>query len=373
MKRLLTVLAVLALVAFQVPLSFAADTEGIVITYTGPSTSQIAIGGRDQALVEFTIEAGQTVDFNNFPITLLATEESSAQGLMNGRNANLTDIKLVNTETGEVLAGPVDVARVTEFTDSRQSRILFDDVFTVEEGEPVTVALTADFADQEELAGMLVRATLNLNTVNPVMIDEDGARLSNRTMLTPHTPIVGSTMIMVDSSLEISLASTPVSGFILSGQHDVSLLGMTLTCGETSDCTITSAAIQAFLDDDGDGSDLVSDDSGTYGTDIADYVSACWLEDMDGNQISDFEAVSSTTGEITFESLSFTIDAGSTMQVTLMGDISSGAYANGDGENLAFAAMDADAFEGEDADGNSLHTIGDANVDTAVVMTTVEE
>jgi hypothetical protein len=176
-------------------------------------------------------------------------------------------------------------------------------------------------------------------------------------------------------SLTISLASVPVTGSNLYTRNadDVPFVGMNFDCGAASDCTVTDLLVQGRLDDEGDANDFDSTfDASDHRTRLSSIVSSVWLEDGAGNLVAGPEAVQSSSYRATFGDFSWSIEAGNTETLYVMGDLSSLAYANFDPENISFALPSGAWVTAEDVDGSTLIPSGSANNASTTFVTTAQ-
>ena len=81
----------------------------IVVAYDGPSSSDIACDANDAILVKFTVVA-----------SCITSVEEVGVGLdFDGDTGDLTDLKLIDTDTGSVWMGPVTGAPYLTFNDTQ--------------------------------------------------------------------------------------------------------------------------------------------------------------------------------------------------------------------------------------------------------------
>ncbi len=172
------------------------------------------------------------------------------------------------------------------------------------------------------------------------------------------------------SSLSMSLRSSPVSSSAVAGTDDHEFTGLTLDCTISTGCTITDLTLQGFLDDEGDNNDWdTSYDSADHSSHLSDAVASVWLVDDSGAVVSDVESVSSSSYQVLFGGLNLTMANGDSMDLIVVGDISSNVYWGGDAEGIAFGVNASTDLVAEDGDGNSVVPSGTVNAGTPVVYT----
>ncbi len=355
----------------------------ITITSGGPAAADIAVNAKDVHLMDFKIVSVSDVTFKNLDVSLtpgsLDATDDDAGLLGDDAAANYTDVKIVNVDTGETLMGPVDV---TSFhtsdegatpigigTDGAISYYTFTDEFSMAAGQTLNLALTADVANDASLSTDTLLAKLELAGTYPQIRDVNNKTLTNSSSLVPASAITGKTMTVASASLVTALAAVPVAGpaahtatnnsnTYVKGQKALKFVGISAKCGTASNCKVTDLALTGYMD---------SDNSGVYaagtegGVTVSSYVGSVWVDDGDGNHVATAKSVNSTTGAVSFTSLNYTIPAGKTVILYVIGDLSSSAAAL---DNVSFA-LASGGITYEDKDGNSATSTGAVNGTTA--------
>lgn len=344
----------------------------ITISSSGPSAGDIAVNGKDVELLNFTIVANSEVTFKKFPVSLTASEVGTDQGLYNNTDsaANFTDIKVMNVDDGDEFMSSLDVTSfvttisgstvIGESTDTSARYHIFTDEFTMEAGEELNLSLTADVYNDSDLSGMTIYAELPLgdSASYPEIRDVNNKTLTNSSVLVPASTITGKTMTVKDSSLTLSLASTPVAGssVYVKGTTDVEFVGMIFACGDASGCYVTDMNLYSAIDEDGDGTGSFTE--GKDGsTNVNAVVGQVKLVDGDGEDLTDYASVQGTTGLIEFEDINWQMEAGETETVYVVGDVKSSMY----GDDVAFYVKAATDITVEDDDGSTFSATGTPN------------
>jgi hypothetical protein len=356
----------------------ALEGGDITISSGGPAATSVAINGADITLMDFSITAISEVTFKNFPVAFTASEAEEGaidtEGLLNDAAANFTDIKVSNVDDGDELMTAFDSdalvtaidgsTAISETTDAAIAYHIFTDDFTLEAGEELNLTLTADVANTTTLDGMTIFASLPLgtNASYPEIKDVNNKALTNTSVLVPASTITGKTMTVSSPSLTLSLASTPVAGAstYVKGDTNVPFTGLVFACGEASDCKITDITVTGYMDDDASSGFIVGVGP-THSTTVTQIVGSVWLEDADGNELASAKGVNSSTGEAAFTNLEWELDAGETAIAYIMGDIDVAAYADSDGEFIAFEIDTATDVTVQDDDTNSITPTGTIN------------
>ncbi|MFA5789036.1 MAG: S-layer homology domain-containing protein [Candidatus Gracilibacteria bacterium] len=354
----------------------------ITISSNGPAAGDIATNGRDVALLDFTIVSITDVTFDSFPISLDASEAEATEGLVDATTANFTDIKIMDTDLDSALYAGVDstVLKLTSVTgttidetttgDAAQSYHLFTDDFSMAAGEELNLSLTADVRNLATLDGMTIVATLDLGATYPQLKDINNKTLTNTSVLVPASAVTGKTMTVRTPTLALSLASTPVANgtTYTKGSDDVEFTGIVMSCGNASDCRITSISLIGTVDETGatTGAATFPTTAGTPGIDgtinLNTIVGSVWLVDDEGNVVPNSEAsVAASTGLVTMDNVDIAIDAGDSPVYTVVGDIKTDAYKSSDADGVAFKITVATNVTAEDEEGNTITPTGTVN------------
>lgn len=354
----------------------------ITISSGGPASTDVAVNSKDVQLLAFNVTSVANVTFKNFAVGLDASENAAAGGLLSSSTANFTDIKVINTKTGETLMGPVDVTSFTNEsvgssstveesdssdtgsgTDADQAYYLFTDEFTMDAGESLDLALTADIANNTSLNTDTLVASLQIGSTYPQVKDVNNKTLTNSSSLVPSSVITGKTMTVKSSSLTLSRTSTPVTNASattntkVKGTDNVQFVGVNFACGSSSSCKITDLTLTGYLDDNGNASAFSSTGTGAdHSTLLNSYVGSVRLEDGAGKVIVPAKSVQSN-GTVVFNNLALEIKAGETLPLYVVGKLSTNSYANGNAENITFGISSTSNVTAEDAAGNAIATV----------------
>lgn len=106
------------------------------------------------------------------------------------------------------------------------------------------------------------------------------------------------------------------------GDENVSISPITLTCLNASKCVLTSMKFQGYLDDDGDSVFSANQTDTAYGSDLADAISNLYLSDSAGTVLSSEENVDSTNFTVLFSGLTYEIAPNSSKTLYIVGDLS---------------------------------------------------
>lgn len=178
------------------------------------------------------------------------------------------------------------------------------------------------------------------------------------------------------NTLQVSLASSPVSSIEVKSSQDVYFTGITAYCASTLDCTINDLTVQGYFDDDADGlyetSSTSTVDAADHGTNLTDIVDSLRILDASGTEVGAAEVTNLNSFQVTFSSLGWTLTSEDTEIFYLVGDLSNSAYGDSDAENIAFGIAAESDVAAEDSDGAVLAISGTVNTTPSVYVTTKE-
>ncbi len=356
------------------------EIEGgnLTFAFNGPSTGKIAVGGDEQVLMDFAITSGQIVTVNEFDMLLTVDDEEGGAedddatddtGLYRQArdtdNANFTDVKVIDTETGSTLMGPEEL----NDGDDLDETFNFDDQFEMEAGETLDLALVLD-VDRNAADGDEVHAILDMSTVTAEDMNGDDLIQAGQADadIVPSTDLTGYVQELNDSSLEVTLTTPPGSGTWVKGTNDVEMVGFAFEAGDASDVEVTDVMLTAVADDDAEFAGDVDDD-----VNVEDKVSSCSLYDSESGSMIDGPESFSTDAEITFTNFGWDIPAGETKKMLVRCNL-----ANVDPDNVAdpddaiaieIAAADDISAQDEDGDDVDPVTLTDGNAGEDVFQT----
>lgn len=320
----------------------------LTLAFNGPSAGDIQVDSQDQELLAFSMTAAQMLTVKELDIRLTT---SGGDGLFNGAStsdddANLTDIRIVNSDTGATLLGPEEMTYDSDTSEA----IVFTEDFVIEAGETLNLVITADVEDTMD-SGTIVTAHVDTDLFD--IEDENGDALSVTTDIVPSTDVDGYGQTARAASLVFALASTPTSTTAVDGTDGVSVVAFTATAGDASDVRVTDFTLTAYGDDDGTPTYTVG---GSTASDINDYVESCSL--YDGATLLDGPEAPASNGEtIRFSDIDWTIAQGSSDTLLVKCN-----FANTSTAGSAYFGFDLNdattEVTAEDEDGESLTPSG---------------
>ncbi|MFA5821231.1 MAG: hypothetical protein WC873_04015, partial [Candidatus Gracilibacteria bacterium] len=181
----------------------------------------------------------------------------------------------------------------------------------------------------------------------------------------------GSAAAALPNTLQISLASVPVSRAWPVGKVNVPFAGIIFSCGDGPDCKIQSATLQGLLDDNGNASSFSATGVGQdHGTSLNSYVAAARLFSV-GSGLVGPETPVGSDGKVTLQ-MNWTIAAGTSKIAYVVGNIYPNAYQNSNAENITFAIMAGTDVAYMDSDGNAKTAVGTVNTAPTTYVTTAQ-
>ncbi|MFA5853870.1 MAG: hypothetical protein WC866_02160 [Patescibacteria group bacterium] len=337
----------------------------ITITFNGPAATDIATNGKDKEVLNFTLASQSNVEVRNLRLAITANDINDVGGLYQdvADIANYTDIKVIDTATSAVVAGPKDVSLLPA-SDTTQA-LVYTDVFTLAAGQARTFKVTLDVANNSILNGDTVRVDLTAFGASDIRNLDNSTYVATSTIV-PSSTITGNAMTVRSASLTVSAASTPVAQTFIQGSQNVSLAGINLKAGQGSDVKVTAMTVQMRVDANSDGDIYDGCEDGTesgsadkFSTDIL-----LTAKLMNGTtQVGDIKSPTTSIagcptnsgGLLQFSNMNLTILAGQTITLDVVGTLS-GSIANLN-DIIAFAFSSSDTTA-QDMEGNSLTVSG---------------
>ncbi len=358
--------------------SFSDVTGGdLTITSSGPNAGDVQVNSQDQVLLNFTITSQEEVTLKDLDIQVAADDDNDADatdgveggtsdddGLINtGSEANLKDIKIIDTDTGAVVMGPLELDVTTDDASDETSLtgtaedalqiIDFTDDWTMDAGETRNLALTADVDN-----GLTANETLvAIFDISGLVAEDGNGDTVATTAIVPSGDITGSTQTARAAAMTVALASTPGDVTSVDGTNNVLVNAFSVSAGTASDLHISSIKVSGYADEDGTPAFTAGDVSGA---DLNDFVESCYLTDSAGNQLGSAESFISTGISFTVTDTDWDLAAGATDTLKVYC-----SFANpSDGTDTNYFAFDlADLSEDmvvQDEDGNDVDPTTDA-------------
>ncbi|MFW6120705.1 MAG: hypothetical protein ACOC80_07365 [Petrotogales bacterium] len=358
--------------------SFSSTTDAHELTLQGgeltisnnnPTATDIGDDTNDTVLMELAYTAGSDLEIRKSSFYVCWHDDDVASDEdMEEAETEITDIKLINKDTGTVLMGPTDGDGFDTTTESSldicdtstyEGEIghEWSDTWDISAGETVNVQLTMDIeasdyiASDDAFAGILEGYT---NLSNPVKYTGTNDYVATADIV-PSGNIEGNDMTVKQSSIDVDISSLP-SGDVnaVKGESDVEVAAFIFTAGDASDMELTDLVLTVFVDGEGTGDNYEQGyDNPTYAKDV---ISSATLYDADGNKLSGggSKSVSGDDySDLTFDDLSWTIPAGESKKMIVKVDVTTTAVEGSEDDYIALDIIDTDDVTAIDDQGNS--------------------
>lgn len=337
--------------------SICVTTQGGSLTnsFNGPATTNVARGKLGVELYKFTLtSADNNLEIRNVRMALAVASSSATGGVCAIRGSSNTvyfrSLKIKNLDNGQTLT-----SRDLSSTGSSSTQALtFADTFNINAGQTLNLALVADLANSEDSSGefyangnCLYRASFKPFELGDVKVVSTGESLA-LAKIVPNDTVNGNNLTVKSSSLDITLASNPVSGTVVKKQQNLPIAAVNLSAGAQSDVTVTSMTFtgQADVVGDGLGSSTDKDDFDSRVTS---------LKLMDGaTQVGLAKAPDSTGGTVQISNMNFTVPKGTTKTLSVVASLSSSSSSTSPYDRIAVGISAASDVVVQDSDSNSV-------------------
>ncbi len=347
----------------------------LTFAFNGPSAGDIAVDANEQVLMDFAITSSQAVTIKNIEVEVYADDDDDSDttdgtddagadtdGLVNSTSgdANLADIKIINSETGATVSGPMELS--TTGSDAVQA-LDFDDQFDMSAGETLDLSVIAD-VDNDCPANETFAVVLDMSEVEAE--DINGDALSNTDDIVPVSDITGYDQTSTTSSLTVDLTTPPGSGTYVKGTSDVDFVAFAFEAGDASDITVTDATLTAVTDDATGGAfdDLVN---------VEEKISSCAIYDSESGAMIDGPESFGTDAEIDFVNFGWDIPAGEIKKMVVTCNLANVDPDSGNDDAIAIEIADAADLTANDEDGDDVDATLTAPVNDEDVFQTITD
>ncbi|MBD3251560.1 hypothetical protein GF380_03870 [Candidatus Uhrbacteria bacterium] len=226
-------------------------TQGgqLTVSYNGPAASNVAKGTLAVPMYDFSITSEDSeLEIRNLRFTLSGTGCSVGNCKVKGSSGTeyFRNIRLVDTDTGETVMGPVNMASTVASPATTTGQITFTDSWNLDAGTTRNLQIQADLSNSEDVANEFFgtgqaeyTVTLNAFQSNDIRVADTGEFL-NTSDIVPNSDVVGNAQTVKAASLSVELATDPTGTTIVKKQQNVPSVGLTLSAGQQSDVTVTS-------------------------------------------------------------------------------------------------------------------------------------
>jgi hypothetical protein len=334
----------------------------LTISFDGPTAGDIGTNTSDTSFLQYRMTSAANIEIKKTRLLLSYGDEGGgfddldiASTLTDGFQ-DLDDIKIVDVDSGQVVAGPVDgssftVANTTGNPDGTGAgEYVFTDVIDLFAGTTRTFKVTVDVKTANTRNAGATSVSLDADDQVAVSLRDfsDNVGISEMKYtgtttalaaadIVPNAHIHGSTMTIKDSSLTLGLAANPASQTVIKGSTDFDAIGFTMSAGAASDLTVTDITLTGYSSQSTTASDF---DKGTTNEGaIASMVATVKLYDKSSGALiasgPTSNNLNAAAGTLVFNNLSWLIPAGSTKTLLVRVDLL----------NLAAATIDTFTFD----------------------------
>ncbi|MDP3954264.1 MAG: hypothetical protein Q8Q06_02515, partial [bacterium] len=347
----------------------------LTIAFNGPNASNISTDATDITLLRFSMTAASNIEIRKTQLVICADEAGDGtyeamEDLTNGLSQDISDIKVVNEDTGQVVMGPNEGSAFTEADDLScpnsvdGAKDTFTDVLDLMAGQTYNFAVTADFdADATAADGSadldadsVVRAVLDSYPgADTAVMKYSGTNTAvAATDVVPNADVSGPNMTLKGSSLTLGLAGAPASRTYIKGTAGAELVGITFAANQGSPLNVTDITLTGYVEDESGDTHNEGVDTNDSGVSVGNAFSSISLWDgTSGTLISNTPSNNSLSvddvGTIAFTGLNWQLAAGETRTLLVKGDLSGNEASGSNGDRYAFdinATTDVTAVDG---------------------------
>ncbi len=319
----------------------------LTVAFSGPSAVDISSSAENFSLFEGSLTAERDMTITAMPFNIAMSEADSANDSTFEEDP-ISDIRIINADTGELLSGPIDF---TTSTDGDVAEVLsFSDDFLVSAGETINFAVTADVestADNNDTYTITMDMTSGLTAE-----DDDGDAITD---IVPGADLAGNAQRVVTSGLTVTLASTPTgTKTYVRGTDDVLAVSFNLAAASGGDIEVTDFSPTVKVDEDM---------GGTYATgvegavDSTARITSCSLYNGSTLVAGPESIASSSTGKVNFADFSYWVTAGTTQTLDVYCDLAN-VTPGGTDDFFAWTMIATTDMTALDEDGDSATVTG---------------
>jgi hypothetical protein len=187
----------------------------LTMTFNGPAAKDIAKNGKAVELFNFTVAAQNSLEMRGIKFTF-NNGGSGTANFNDGTTPNYTNIKIVDTTTGQVVWGPQDLSGTGSAT---SQDVTFTEYVNFAAGSSKTYKMIADVANNSDVAA---NDKIGVTMVTSYLTSSKVKNIDNNTFLSstdivPTSSLVGNQMTVKTATLAVALSSTPTSKSYVKG------------------------------------------------------------------------------------------------------------------------------------------------------------
>ena len=320
----------------------------LTIAFNGPNATNIGTKVTDQVLYRFSMTAANDIEIKKFRIGFCHDPggDGSFANIADDLD-DVTDVKIVDEDSGQVVAGPTDGTGFTEdATDGCEDAVQgtykqYTDTFDLKAGVTRNFKITADIDTGLNTTNNELAATDVINVMIDGFGESDNATTSGDVSvlkyagtntavddsdIVPNTDMIGNNMTLQASSLTLGLSSTPGDSTYVKGTKDTSVVAFNFSAALASDIKVTNITLTGYVDDDGTAPFAKIGSNSDSSLTTSGLVSAVKLYDGDTGTLiddtPDTNNLNNSTGTVIFNNLVWNIAAGTTRKLLVKTDLS---------------------------------------------------
>ncbi|MEK7632537.1 MAG: hypothetical protein AAB473_01980 [Patescibacteria group bacterium] len=280
----------------------------LTASFSGPSASDVSNTTQNFSLFEGTLVAERAMTITAMPMILTMVETSGGNDSTLEHDP-ISDIRIVNADTGALLMGPIDLSETAD--GDLSADLAFTDDFDMDAGETLNFKVTADM---ESTADATDTFTITMDLTSGLAAEDmDGDAI---TSVIPTASLAGNAQTVVASGLTVSLASTPTgTKTYVRGTSDVVFASFNFAAANGGAIEVTDFSPSIYVDHNAGGTFAAGQESTTLST---ERITSCSLYDG-STLVSGPESIASaTTGKVNFNDFSYSVSAGTTETLSVL-------------------------------------------------------
>jgi hypothetical protein len=329
----------------------------ITVAMNGPVTGNLATGATEAVLMNFSITSGVNAEIRSLRVELHKTStdlDTDASTDCASGTDYIANVKVVDVDNGDSTSA-INCGSFSEINGSDNGLYYaYTDYFTLTAGQTRNFAIKADL-NSSLTAGtyyaILGSSATSYYTFSSTAIkNTDNNQYIAAANIVPSTFSQGNNQTVAASGLYASMASNLIARTVVQGTSGVDLGQFALKALDGSDVTISGITMYGYLDGDGVGgtstamvvgsdTDVQEQGMSAVGTVyVNNLVTNLKIYDLtaDPNMTTNLNSTiesMDTGGAVSFANMNWTIPAGETHVLGLVGDVTSSAFENGDTGN----------------------------------------
>jgi len=359
----------------------------LTIAFNGPNATNIGTKVSDQVLYRFSMSAANDIEVKK--LRLGFCHDPGGDGTfadVADDMDDITDVKVIDEDTGQVVAGPKDATAFTDVEDkldgcedAKQGAYnTFTDTFDLKAGTTRNFKVTADIdtganTTNNELAAADVinvmldgygESDLSGTSGDVAVLKYAGTNTAvDDSDIVPNTDLIGKNMTLQASTLTLGLSASPADVTYVKGTQNVNTVGLTFAASLASALKVTDITLTGYVDDDGTAPFAKIGSNSDSSLTTSGLVSKVSIYDGDNglliSEVVQTNNLNNSTGTIKFANLNWMIDAGKTKKLLVKTNLSSNPTS---GSNDYFS-FDIDATTDVTALDSSNQTVNAGNAD----------